>query len=200
MSAGLSEVQIYNMALDLLDEPPAFNPTDDRAAVRFCKRNFPLVRDILLTSGEWHFARQRAELAEELTTPAFTWDKKFKLPADCLRLIPLTLDAEFEAPPVQYELESGYILTNESGPLPIRYVRQMQTGELPILFCDYIAANLATRGAQRITGKGSYFDRCASANAEARKLAESVNAAEKGTIERAHDQDFIEARYGRWTG
>lgn len=194
MSAGLSEVQIYNMALDLLDEPPAFNPTDDRAAVRFLRRNFATTRDALLTESPWHFAMKRAALALEVDAPAFTWQKKYRLPSDCLRLIPLTKNAEFEAPSVPFELESGFILTDEGAPLRIRYIRQMETGGLPILFCFYLAGELATMGANRVTGKNSYVDRCNAARIVAKNRAEGVNAAEKGTIERAHDEDFIDAR------
>ncbi len=195
MTAGLSDVQIYNMALDLLDEPPAFNPTDDRAAVRFMRRNFEIVKNILLTGSPWHFALQRWSLALEVDVPAFTWEKKYRLPTTMLRLIPLTQDAEFEAPAVPYEVESGFILTNAGAPLRVRGVRQMATGELPYLFCDYLAANLAVRGANRLTGKNSYFDRCARANLDAKNTAEAVNAAERGTIERAYEDDFVDARY-----
>lgn len=194
MTAGLSEVQIYNMALDLLDEPPAINPTDDRAAVRFLRRNFEIVKNVLLTESEWHFARQRASLSLAVDLPAFRWNKRYRLPSDCLRLIPLTEAAEFEAPAVPYELESNHILTNAGAPLLIRYIRQVQTGELPFLFADYLASNLASRGANRLTGKNSYFDRCARANDIARVKAEAVNAAERGTVERAYDDDFIDAR------
>src|SRR5690606_15550414 len=90
-----SEVDIYNMALDLLDEEVAIDPDDDRAPVRWMRRNFAPVRDAILRRNPWNFAIKRVVLPALVTPPAFGWKYRYQLPSDCLRPLPLESCGEF---------------------------------------------------------------------------------------------------------
>jgi hypothetical protein len=199
--AGLSEVAIYNIALDIIEEPPATTPQDDRASVRYMRRNFKMVRDGLLAIQPWHWAIKRGSLAADPIVPTFGWSYRYAIPSDCVRMLPLTTDGDFEGEPIPYELESGFILTSTEAPLLVRYIwRVDETGLLPQLFVDMVAGRLAYRAASKIVGKNSYVDRAKAFFDEAKRDAEQVNKVEAGTPERPYDTDFISVREGgiRW--
>src|SRR5690606_36539566 len=154
------ETNIINAAFDLLDEEVAIDPSDDRAPVRWMKRNYPLVRDAILRRHPWNFAVARASLPELSDEPAFGWERQFQLPADCLRLLPLTWQGKMNGEPIKHEVEGRRILTNAEAPLKIRYIRRVEdTSLFDPLFVQLLAAELAVRAANWITGKQSYAER-----------------------------------------
>lgn len=156
----LSEVAVYNMALDMLDEGPVTSPDDDTRAARLLARNYPPSRDETLRGHVWNFAVTRAVLPSLVQKPAFGWKNGFALPVDCVRLLPLTTGGVFDASPVPHELESGVILTDAVAPLPVRYVRRVENpSEFDPLFGRALAVRLAIYVGHVITGKQSYVER-----------------------------------------
>lgn len=190
-----SEVAIYNMAFDLLQEEEAISPSDDRAVVRWMNRNYAPVRDAVLRRHPWNFALERASLAELGTAPAFGWNHAYQLPADCLRILPLTYDGALNGASLSYEVEGRKILTDEIAPLKIRYIKRVtDTTQFDPLFDQLLAAELALRASNWISGKQSYTEQIREAVRQANSMATLVDALE-GTPPETEDNALIDVRY-----
>lgn len=192
---AIDEADIFNAAFDLLDEEVAIDPADDRAPVRWMRRNYPLVRDAVLRRHPWNFALARAALPALSGEPVFGWDHQYQLPADCLRLLPLTYDGKLNSDPIDHEVEGRRILTNAKSPLKIRYVRRVEDPSLfDALFTQLLAAELAFRAASWITGKQSYAERLGQMAAQLNEQATLLDALE-GTPADPLDDDLIAVRF-----
>ncbi|UXN73377.1 hypothetical protein N8D56_21255 [Devosia sp. A8/3-2] len=183
------------MALDILKERPIASLNDARPTAEWLKRNFAVTRDACSAMANWNFATKRASIPAEVTVPAFGWSKAYTLPTDCLRLIALTYDGYDETNPIRHIVEGGAVLTNQSGPLPIRYVARVENYNVySALFVEALSARLAFKMAHWVTGKTSYqqvakgiYDRAMS---DAR-LSDAI----EGDQPRPADNDWIDARY-----
>lgn len=188
-------VDIYNMALDMLDEGPVVDPTTDtRRSAKAVARQYPECVKELLRAHPWQFAKARASLAASSTAPAFDWLRAFPLPADFIRLVPLTKTGVFEGRPFLFEIEGGEILTDEPAPLKIRYIRSV-TDPLKFdpLFTRALAAKLAMYIAHSVTGKRSYVSDSQQIYNMALIEAQRISSMEQKT-ERAFDSEWIDAR------
>lgn len=159
MGAGYSEVQIYNMVFDLLEEESAATIDDARAPVKWLRRNFAIHRDALLRKGMWGFARKRLAITKDPTSPAFEWSNRFTVPGDLLRLLPFTYYSRTGMTPYRYHIEGGYILTNIGSPANFLYIRRVETsGDFDPLFTLALASSLALAMAHWMTGKQGYVE------------------------------------------
>jgi hypothetical protein len=158
MTSGFSETQIFNAVLDRLSEESVLSTTDEKAVARWLNRNYPLQRDVLLQRHTWNFALARRTLASDpVHKPAFEWSFAYNLPEDCLRVLPITTDGKRNSPPIPYIVEGVHILTNKSGPLPVRYIfRQMNPAAFTPVFIDLLVQILAANFAYWMTGKASF--------------------------------------------
>lgn len=191
----MDETAICNQALDILKEAPISSLTDQRPIAKWCARNFPTTRDALLSMANWNFAMKRASLAAELTAPAFGWSKAYTLPTDCLRVVALTYEGYDESNPIRHIVEGGTILTDQSGPLPIRYVARVENyNSYHALFVEALAARLAFKCAHWVTGKTGYQQIAKGIFDQAYGDAWLTDAIE-GDQPRAADNDWIDARY-----
>lgn len=154
MGAGYSEVQIYNLVFDHLEEEAAVTVDDDRSSVKWLKRNFAIHRDALLRRGQWGFARKRAQLSKDVTNPPFEWNYRYVTPGDLLRLLPFTYFSNTGYTPYPSQVEGGYILTNLTSPANILYVKRVETtGDFDPQFTLALASRLAVQMAHWMTGK-----------------------------------------------
>lgn len=189
------EADIYNMAFDLLDEEVVIDPDDDRAPVRWMKRNFAPVRDAILRRHPWNFAVARASLAAMADAPAFGWCYQYQLPTACLRLLPLTCYGKLNGDPIPHEIEGRRILTDAKAPLKIRYVERVEdTGRFDPLFTQLFAAELALRAANWITGKQSYAERIAQMVTQLNEQATLLDGLE-GSPADPVDSGWVDVRY-----
>lgn len=156
MASLASRIGIWNAALDLLHEQPLVSVDDTRPAALWLSRNYDQQRDYLLERINWKFAVTRAALAADAAAPAFDWTYRYQLPADCLKLFQPTTDGAWMGKPIQYEVESGFILTDAPPPLRIRYMRRVTgEGEFSNGFCEVLALRLAMKMAHWMTGKAT---------------------------------------------
>lgn len=191
----LSEVAIYNMALDMLDEAPVTGPSDDTRAARLLARNYAQTRDEVLRAHPWNFAVTRALLAAASAAPAFGWTRAFPLPADCLRLLPVVSGGRLDGAPVAHEIEGGAVLTDALAPLAVRYVRRIgNPSEFDPLFARALAARLAVYVGHVLTGKQSYVERIGRIYDDILVEARRIDALE-ATPPVPLGEDWIEARY-----
>jgi hypothetical protein len=194
MVSSVSQVDICNMALDMLREGPINSLTDDDDRADWFRRNYPQTRDSLLARHPWNFAIKYASLAENTAGPTSQWTYAYDLPADLLRLLPIQKDGHFEGQMIPHEVIGQTIETDEAPPLRVRYIRRVESeGLFSTVFVDALAAKLAMRSAHWITGKVSSFQIAQEAYIRAMDEATRVDGQE-GTFERAYDDDVISVR------
>jgi hypothetical protein len=190
-----SETSIANQAIDILDDNPLTSLDQGGVVAGFMHRNFGPVRDWLQEVYPFHFTKKRANLAEDTDTPAFGWKYQYTLPADCLRVLPLRKNGDWNGDLIPHEVEDGKILCDVAGPLPVRYVaRKTNPAKFPPIFARLLACRLALLGSMNITGKGTYFDKANTLYQEALEHARLSDTLESGTPEDQYDDSIIKVR------
>jgi len=123
------------------------------------------------------------------------WDYRYPIPADCLFLPRPRTTGDFEGVPVPHEVENGYILTDQSSYLDIRYVERVtDVTRFDALFVQALAAALAAKAAPTMADSAAVLQDANLMYAKAIAEARTANAIE-GTPERPYDNDVIAARY-----
>lgn len=189
-----TDTDICNLALDILKEAPISSIEDPRPVAMWFKRNFAVSRDSVLSRADWNFALKRAEIPADSAAPAFGWSKSYTLPADCLRMLPLTACGRADGAPIPHEVEGGRVLTEHGGPLKVRYVARIEDyNRYPSVFIEALAGYMAMKCAHWLTGKQGYQQIAQGLFAEAMRTAWLVDAIE-GTSPRAADNEWVSMR------
>jgi len=134
----VSETSICNMALALLGDERIGALTDNTEAARACNSVYEHLRNGLLRSHPWRFARARANLASLSTAPTWGWSYQFTLPSDpyCLRVLDVDSYKQYE-----WTVEGRKLLGNFSS-ANIRYISIITD---PMQFDPLFSVALATR-------------------------------------------------------
>lgn len=130
-----SEVDICNLALGLLgaERISALSEDDN------CYTQYPICRDACLEDMDWSFAISRFVLsAPDADAPAFGYSYRYLVPTDVLRII------EVNGNEYPWELEGGYILTDEASCNVKAVVRVTDVRQFSDSFCQALAARLAS--------------------------------------------------------
>lgn len=192
-----SEVDIANLALDRLKEQSITSFDQERSAARWMGRNYAPTRDMTLAAHPWKFAMARAELAEDAAAPLFGWTRKFKLPDNIIRLQPLRVKGLLDGRLIKHEVEAGYILTDASAPLRVRYIQRVEdvpTMAREPLFIDALAASLAARMAHWMTGKETMVEALTANFQETLASARTADSVE-GTHAAQYANAYTDARW-----
>ena len=195
MPCLLATTDICNLALDYLDEAPLNTmETDGSSIARWFRRNFWPMAHALLRKHPWNCAITRAQLSASATAPLFGWAYAYDLPADVLRVLPLTIDGTENSKSAPYKVEGTQILTDMPAPLNIRYLRRIvQTGQFDDTFAEFLAISLAAKASHFITGKASYAANLGQ-QAQAALLEAQMLDALEGTPDDPEDDFWISAR------
>jgi len=139
----VSETSVCNMALALLGDERIGALTDNTEAARACNSVYEHLRNGLLRSHPWRFARARANLASLTTTPVWGWSYQFTLPSDpyCLRVLDVDSYKQYE-----WTVEGRKLLGNFSS-ANIRYIAIVTD---PMQFDPLFSVALSTRIAVQI--------------------------------------------------
>jgi hypothetical protein len=155
MSLPLAPVDIVNLALDHLSQPPITSidaPTTPEEEI--CARWYDQVRQMLLREYVWNFAKKRATITRA-GDPEFDFDDKYTLPNDCLRVLSIQGDIEV-AQEQDYDIEGRYILLNNGGgsSITLRYISDVtDIQQWDVLFKNIVVLTLALRLAYKFTLK-----------------------------------------------
>lgn len=144
-----SVVEIANLALGKLGPGSGFITSfeaDTTVEAVTARRTYAAMRDLVLESHPWRFARKRAGLAADTDTPEWGYDLQYEVPEDFLRLLSIeNYDGD-------YEVEAGFILTDAAAPLNIRYLARItDTSQFTPAFVDALATRWAAEMAMTIT-------------------------------------------------
>lgn len=149
-----SEVGICNRALQKLGAKRITSLTEDTANARSCNVAYESIRDAELRAHPWVFSIERAELAADSSTPAWGRANSFQLPSDFLMIANDYPESNDNAK--DWVIEGQKILTNDSDPLYIRYVKRVtDTAVMDALFVEALSARLALELCEEITQSNS---------------------------------------------
>jgi hypothetical protein len=113
-----NDVAICNAALSKIGVPSISSLSDSDSISTQCNLRYGPVRDWLLASYPWNFAIQRSSLTADATDPEYEFEKRFSVPANCLRVL------ELEDNSYDYKIEGGFILTNQDS-IKIKYIAKI---------------------------------------------------------------------------
>lgn len=158
----MTPTDIANSALTRLGAEAILDIADpSKVNARTLARQYPIARDRLLADYRWQFAMKRDSLAADADAPKWGYDYRFLLPTDFLRIDQVGdsyagYDASDyrDGDTADWAVESGYILTNLSAPLNIRYIRRVPDSEAASYaphFADALGIRLALDCCEKIT-------------------------------------------------
>lgn len=110
-----SELQIWNLALDLVGQTPVVTIDENSIAARKCRLRWYHVREAVFRSHPWKCISKQASLTAAAAAPLHNWLYAFPLPADYVRMIGMDLASR------QYKTYGSVLYTNTS-PAEIDYV------------------------------------------------------------------------------
>lgn len=190
------KVTIGNLALSFIGDSRISDIEEDSKPAREIRPVWDEVRRFVLGKGEWNFAMRRKSLSARpatVTNPVIGYENAFPLPSDCRRFVEIIEPRQVRD---CYANEAGEILANTTGPLVIRYVRDVVE---PALWSDGFVEAFAFRLAWQICdalageGKGRK-EKALKAYKEALKEAKGDDA--KQNPPRAHvETDWVRERF-----
>lgn len=187
-----SIVAICNRGLQKLGADHIMSLDENTKEARECKLAFEPTRDSELRAHAWNFAVKRMAIPASGTAPAFGYSYAYPLPSDCLRL--LKNDHREEVYPRAWKLESRAILTNESGPLLIRYIARITDPSVyDATFVEALSCKLAMELCEALTQSNTKRQLAAEEYKAAIREARRVNAFENQPAEQDTDP-WITAR------
>lgn len=196
-----SNVAIANLALTKLGDLRILNLTDNTKPAREVNAVFDMTRDYLQRRFSWRFCIKRANLAADTSTPLWDWSYQYPIPTDCVRI--LQVGQWYPSPDLsdlistggqEYVLEGKYILSNQAGPLKLRYLsRVTDPVEFDPAFDMAFSAYLAYILAEPLTASGEQKQMAYNDYRNAIKDAVIANAIENPP-ESLADQTWILAR------
>ncbi|GAG58541.1 unnamed protein product [marine sediment metagenome] len=82
-----AQVTICNLAMGWLGANLLTSITDEIIEGRLCRTNYDSLRDAVLEDHAWVFANARRILSPDPIAPEFGFKQRFRLPADCIRVL-----------------------------------------------------------------------------------------------------------------
>lgn len=185
----LTGVQIANIAMDILGEPPITsisNPTVTNE--RLVARNYEQVVEEELAKRRWLFAIQHPALQADPSASHPARKRAFHLTPDILRVLRPRLS--------DWIIQRPYLYTDEAAPLTVTCIKRVSESEFDPLFNPVVGAALALRLNNSITGSAETYkeakDHYRTAVAEARL----ANAFQRGPVDVPEGGWVEAARHG----
>lgn len=121
-----ADVDICNAALIKLggETITSLGQTGSKSA-RLCANAYPRLRDKLQRDYDWHFCKERAELARLSNAPIAEYDYAYQLPTGFLRLLEVHVDTESQIPIRRYRLMGQNRLETDETKVFIVYQQQI---------------------------------------------------------------------------
>ena len=163
---AVSDVSICNLASVYMGVEEITSLTDDSAEAEAYNRVFTHLRDAEQKAHPWLFGIKRVSLSADTEAPEFGYARRFRLPSDYLRTLTIgdsyvyseTIGLVYrdyylgdpdEAP---FQIENGFILTDFSAPLKLRYSALITDPTLfDPLFVEVLARRIVVSTIRAIT-------------------------------------------------
>lgn len=191
-----SAVEIVNSALIKAgsDRITSLSDSNERAVV--ANEQYSKIRDRVLRSHPWKFAIANTTLAKDATydpggaSADAGYDYRYLMTSDMLRVILINNE-----PDTDWQSEGGYIYTNETSPLTVKYIKQVtDTTLFDSSFEECLSLLLARDLAYRLNQSLSLVQSLDKQYKEALAEARSYSAQE-GTFKTFISDDWFNSRY-----
>lgn len=180
-----SETSICNRALQKLGAERIVDIDEDSSNARACKALYSELRDAELRSHPWSFSIQRVQLAAEALAPAFGKAYSFQLPSDFLFL----REDDFNSLSKDWIIEGRKLLTDEGGPLNIRYNKQItDPNEMDSLFRELLSTIMALELCEELTQSNSKKEGLKDDYKQIVNKAKKANAIERIALQPPEDE------------
>lgn len=162
-----TDIGICNAGLIMVGADEINSFSDNTFEAKLANSVYTETKETLLQYYPWRFSLKQKDLGGALSAPPeFKWDYQYQLPSDCLRIIQLQYEEN-------YEIYGRQIYTNAS-PCKIIYQRNVSEPDLPSYFVRSLQFHLArifAMSLQEDPNKWTIFDRAADKEtARARQL------------------------------
>lgn len=164
-----TDVGICNSGLIKIGASRIVSFSDNTKEAIVANEQYAKMRDAVLESHPWNFAKTRVSLAALITGPSFGYKNSFQLPSDFLFAI------ETGYPETIYRIE-GQALVSDESTIDLLYIRRVTD---PALFSPLFAEALACR-------MGVEFSYAISNNAS---MAQTMMAAYKAQLAEARSRN-----------
>lgn len=191
---SISKTSLANIALEKLGQPTILSVEDDSEAARLVNDIFDQTLDEELEEHDWSFARGRAQLAAETTTPAFGWNYSHVMPAS-----PYCLHVLSEHNGYDYTIEGRNLLSDDT-PLQIIYTyRVTDLNHLSAVFRKMFCYRLASEMALKLTGSAKIKTAMENLYKENKTIAKSRDSMQGSPQDLLDDDDmtWANARFDR---
>ena len=155
-----SVVSICNLALSNIGKDNISTLNEASTEARACNQFYEHVRDTMLQSFPWNFARKTAALAETTNTKSKSWAYAYVLPNDCLKVMRVTDVMMMRKMPYsdgliagdhQYEIEGQIIYCNVDEAY-LEYTQKFEdVSKFSPMFVEALGWALAVRLAMPLT-------------------------------------------------
>jgi hypothetical protein len=127
--------------------------TDTDATARACALHYDHVRDSVLRSHKWNFAKKPAVLVKLDARPLFGWQYAYALPADFLRVYDVNGSDEGLGEP--WDIQGDQLLS-DCETIELNYVHRMEDStKYDPLFVEALSYKLAEKLATAIRGSSA---------------------------------------------
>ncbi len=203
MALQNSKIQIINRGLQLLGSPAISSIQENSRGARAMNRAYDPVKLNELRKHFWNFSIKRISIAASATLPIFGKGNYFLLPGDFLMLAPMdqaygiTAGGPISGPPSvnDWQIEGNQIVSNELGPINMRYVSSdLNESLFDASFCEAFAASLAVNICEELTQSNTKLQNLARMYDDAIKMARRRNAFENRPVQSPTDT-WITSRF-----
>jgi hypothetical protein len=187
-----SVVEICNRALQKLGAKRITAISEDSVNARACNTAYDPLRRAELRAHPWSCAVARVQLAASSTDPVFVKQNSFPLPSDYVRLLPN--DEGYNYNSLDWQIEAGNIITDDSAPLNVRYIYDLTDPNLmDALFREALSARMALEMCEEITQSNQKKESLRQDYKDAIREARRVNAILK-IAEKPPEDEWITVR------
>jgi hypothetical protein len=188
-----TQLDICNMALGAIGQDEVSTLVGSGKVIRLLNRFYPQIRDEVLESHPWNFAKSRDTLAASVTPPEWEWSTAYDLPSDCIRVLKVRTSDDNQTQP--WKVEGTQILTNMETSIPILYIARKPEALFRPLFITALFQRLGAELAGPIAQSASLAAQLAADYEKALRRARSMNAQE-GTPDTPRANVFVDAMRG----
>jgi len=178
-----SRIEIANLALTHLGQPPITALDDGSVAANTLNTLFDPTVAALLRAHVWNFAKVRENLPAMAGKPEFGYTAQYQLPSNCLRVVRVGQYVHALDTFAHYSIEQGRILINHTGSLPVQYVQMVSdAGHFDVLFVDALAVRLALNACERLLQSNAKRQILSEELEYTLRIARRANAIERAPI------------------
>lgn len=182
----MTQIEIINIALGRLGESPIQSLGEGSAPARAAAIVYDAARRAALRDYPWGFALREADLVQNATCDSSFFGYSFAMPVDCLRVVAVLGDAEYET--------AGTNIYSNTPKMHLKYIADVEdTNIFDSKFTEALTYKLASELAMPV--KGSPELMASYNNAYTTIAQESAALSEHEDRQVLPDNPYVDARF-----